>query len=96
MCLWSNTGIPSIAVQGEGYKMSNTAISELYKRFEHVYICFDNDEPGIIDGQKLAKLTGFTNIVLPKFTGGKDISDYFRVLNDPNLFKQNILKLFNL
>ena len=96
LCLWSNTGIPSIAVQGEGYRMSDTAIHELYKRFKHVYICFDNDEPGIIDGQKLSKLTGFTNIVLPQFAGGKDISDYFRVLNSPDTFKQNILKLFNL
>ena len=27
LCLWSNTGIPALAIQGEGYSISNTAIS---------------------------------------------------------------------
>lgn len=29
LCLWANTGIPSIAIQGEGYGISDTAINEL-------------------------------------------------------------------
>ena len=78
LCLWSNTGIPSIAIQGEGYEISNTAVSELKKRFKQVYICLDNDEPGLKDAQKLSKETGFTNVVLPYFNEGKDISDLFK------------------
>lgn len=96
LCLWANTGINSIALQGEGYAMSNTAINELKQRFKNIYICFDNDEPGIEDSNKLSELTGFKQIILPQFEGGKDISDYYKALNNKQLFKENILKLFNI
>jgi hypothetical protein len=95
LCLWSNTGIPCLATQGEGYTMSNTAINELKKRFKHIYILFDCDEAGLIDGEKLSKQTGFTNIVLPKFNGGKDISDLYHSLKNKQKFKEIILSLFN-
>lgn len=79
LCLWANTGIPAISVQGEGYSMSETAINELKKRFERIYVLFDNDEPGLKDGEKLSHETGFINVVLPPFKGGKDISDYYKI-----------------
>ena len=94
LCLWANTGIPSLAVQGEGYGMSDTAINELKIRFKNIFICFDNDDAGIKDAIKLAKDTGFINIVLPKFEGGKDISDYYKAINDKEKFKVTMLKLF--
>lgn len=94
LCLWANTGIPSLAIQGEGYNISDTAISELKRRFKKVYILLDNDEPGIKDSLILAEKTGFTNIMLPKFSGGKDISDYYKILNNKQQFKQTILNLF--
>lgn len=78
LCLWANTGIPSLAIQGEGYRMSDTAISELKRRYKQVFICLDNDEPGLKDAQKLAEETGFTNVVLPPFNEGKDISDLYK------------------
>ena len=95
LCLWANTGIPAIATQGEGYAMSDTAIGQLRKRFKRVYILFDNDAPGIADGQKLSNLTGFINIILPKFNEGKDVSDLYKSLQDPNKFREIILPLFN-
>ena len=94
LCLWANTDIPALAVQGEGYSMSNTAINELKRRFNKVYICLDNDIPGLKDAEKLAEETGFINVVLPKFNGGKDISDFYKVLNNKEQFKQTILNLF--
>lgn len=94
LCLWANTGIPSIALQGEGYGMSETAISELKRRFEKIYILFDNDEVGIEDGKKLAQDTGFINITLPYFEGGKDISDLYKVLQNKTLFQNKLLPLF--
>ena len=94
LCLWANTGIPALAIQGEGYGMSDTAINELKKRFKKVYICLDNDVPGLKDAISLAKKTGFINVVLPQFEGGKDISDFYKVLRDKNQFKQTILNLF--
>lgn len=94
LCLWANTGIPSIAIQGEGYGMSNTAISELKRRYKHIYILLDNDEAGLKDGEKLSESTGFTNLVLPPFEGGKDVSDMFKSLQDPDKFRSIVLSLF--
>lgn len=79
LCLWSNTGIPALALQGEGYGISDTALMELRRRYKEIYILFDNDKAGLADGEKLAAQTGFINAVLPPFTGGKDISDLFKV-----------------
>ena len=94
LCLSANTGIPALSVQGEGYRMSDTAISELKRRYKRQYVLFDNDEPGLKDGLKFSERTGFTNIVLPQFEGGKDVSDLFKFLNNPTIFKRWVLGLF--
>ena len=94
LCLWANSGIPAIALQGEGYGMSETAINELKRRFKKVYICLDNDNVGLSDAKILASKTGFINIVLPQFDGGKDISDY-RKLYGKEKFIQLISNLFS-
>lgn len=94
LCVWANTGIPCLAVQGEGYNMSDTAINELKRRYKYKFVCFDNDEPGLIDGQKFAEKTGFINIVLPQFEEGKDCSDLYHSLQDPQKFKDIIVGLF--
>lgn len=94
LCLWANTGIPALATQGEGYGMSDTAVNELKRRFKKVYICLDNDKAGLEDAERLASKTGFTNVVLPQFEGGKDISDMYKVLQNKGKFKQTILELF--
>lgn len=78
LCLWANTGIPAIYVQSETTGLSKTAQDVLKSRYKHIFICFDNDAPGLRDGQMLSKATGFRNIVLPSFAEGKDISDLFR------------------
>ena len=93
LCLWANTGIPAIATQGEGYSMSDTAISELRRRFTSVFILFDNDNAGLEDGRKLAEQTGFINLVLPKFEGGKDVSDLYKTVGKEK-FVQTINTLF--
>jgi hypothetical protein len=94
LCLWSNTDIPAIAVQGEGYNISNTAIQELKKRYKQIYILFDNDPPGLVNGVNLAEKTGFCNIVLPNIYEAKDVSDLFKVLQDKEKFKTIIINLF--
>lgn len=94
LCLWSNIGIPSIATQGEGYTISNTAIIELKRRFKNIYILFDNDKVGIEDAQKLAEKTGFINIILPNINGAKDISDLFLTLKNKEKFKKILTDLF--
>lgn len=94
LCLWANTGIPSLAIQGEGYSMSDTAINELKNRFTSIYILLDNDEVGLKDGESLASKTGFINIVLPKINNAKDISDLYLSLKDKQQFKTILLNLF--
>ena len=78
LCFTCNTNKPAIALQGEGYGISKTAINELKRRFKKQYIIFDNDEPGLIDAKKLSEETGFINLVIPQFEGGKDLSDYYK------------------
>ena len=80
LCLWANVGIPAIYVQSETTGMSNTAQEVLKKRFNHIFVCFDNDAPGLKDGVELAQKTGFTNVVLPEFSEGKDISDLYKAV----------------
>lgn len=95
LCLWANTGIPSIAVQGEGYPISNTALTQLKSRFKHCIVLFDNDPPGLRDAEKFSKETGFINVVLPQFKEGKDISDLYKAFNNKEAFVSYILKLIN-
>lgn len=93
VCLWGNSGIPCIYIQGEAFRMSDTAVKELKRRFKKVLICLDNDNAGIQDAIKLQQQTGFINVQLPPFEGGKDISDAFKVMGKER-FKQIIISLF--
>ena len=93
LCLSANTKIPALAIQGEGYGMSDTAIAELRKRFSKQYIILDNDKAGLLDAVKLAERTGFTNLVIPSFEGGKDLSDYFKLFGKSH-FVELIKNLF--
>ena len=87
LCLSCQLHIPAIAPQGEGYHLSDTAIAELKRRYKQVFICFDTDKAGKENSQKLAKKTGFKNIV-PDLGSEKDLSDYFKSLEDKTKFKE--------
>lgn len=77
LCLWANTGIPALSIQGEGYSMSNTAISELKRRYKEIYIALDGDKAGIEDSKKLQEETGFKIIDCPLIDKAKDWSDIY-------------------
>lgn len=93
LCLMCNLHIPCICLQGEAMPLSSTVITELKQRFKTCFICLDNDEAGTRDSKKLEKETGFTNIIIPKNAGGKDISDVYKALGKDN-FKKLFIKLF--
>lgn len=80
-------GIPTLCLQGEGYSMSQTAIKELKRRYEKVFICFDTDIAGIKDGKNLVEQTGFINII-PDLGNQKDFSDYYKALENKAEFKK--------
>ena len=87
LCLSCQLHIPAIALQGEGYTMSQKAANELKRRFDKVFICYDTDNPGIKDAEKLSLLTGFPFIV-PDLGNCKDISDYYKSLKNKEDFQQ--------
>ena len=87
LCISNNLHIPALALQGEGYDMSDTAISELKRRYKQVFVSFDIDKAGLEDGKKLAERTGFKNIV-PDLGKEKDYSDYWKSLKDKQEFKK--------
>ena len=87
LCLSANIHIPAVAPQGEGYNISNTAVNELKRRYEKVFICFDTDEPGLKDAKNLSEKTGFPFIV-PDLGTCKDISDFYKSLTNKEDFKQ--------
>lgn len=94
MCLYSQTDIPCICPQGEGYKLDKNLVLYLKSKFKQVYILLDNDKVGIKYGKQMAEDTGFTNIVLPQFEGGKDVSDYF-TKKGKEVFRKTLLNLLN-
>lgn len=93
LCISCQLSVPAIALQGEGYDMSDTAIGELKRRFANVYIAFDMDKAGIEDSKRLSERTGFRS-VFPDLGDTKDFSDYYKALQDKNDFKKLKL-LFN-
>lgn len=94
LCLTCNTGIPAIALQGEGYVMGNTAQRNLRSRFKRICVLYDNDDAGLEYARKTSESTGFENIVLPRFEGGKDLSDYYKTKGKEE-FVSLMDKLFN-
>ena len=87
LCLSANLHIPAIAPQGEGYSMSESACRELRRRYRKIFICFDNDAPGRKDAERLSEMTGFPFIV-PDLGNTKDISDYYKSLENKEEFKK--------
>lgn len=87
LCLSCQLHIPTLCLQGEGYNISDTAISELKRRYKKVFISFDTDAPGIQDSQKLAEKTGFINVI-PDLGKQKDYSDYYKALEDKQEFQK--------
>lgn len=88
LCLSCNLRIPAVALQGEGYGISDTAANELRRRYKEVLICLDNDKWGIEDSKKLSEKTGFRNIILPHIENAKDISDMFKILGKEEFIKK--------
>lgn len=88
LCLWANTGIPALAIQGEGYGMSDTAISELKRRYKEVFIALDGDKAGVEDSIKLQKETAFKIIDCPLIDKAKDWSDIYYFYGKEALLKE--------
>ena len=88
LCLWANTGIPALAIQGESYGMSDTAVGELKRRYKEVFIALDGDKAGVEDSIKLQKETAFKIIDCPLIDKAKDWSDIYHFYGKEALLKE--------
>ena len=91
LCIWAQTGIPSVSLQSEGMKIKPQVIQELKDRFNKVFVLYDNDmhgekNVGRIDGKKIADEFNVIQIEIPSIYGCKDTSDLY------NKYKGNIVK----
>jgi hypothetical protein len=69
-------GINAIAPQSEAAHIKDSLIEPLLKRFENVYLLYDNDEAGIKHSNNISeKYEDLLQIFIPK-DKGKDISDF--------------------
>lgn len=80
LCIWANTGIPSISLQSETYMPKPHIIQQLKDRFKNIYILYDNDftkesNTGYIESKKISELFGLKLLVIPEYYNEKDISD---------------------
>lgn len=86
LCIWENTLIPSVSLQGEGYIPKKEVINQLKNRFDKVFILYDNDfksteNHGHIFGNKLASLFDLYQIEIPTEYQSKDPSDLCKNFN---------------
>ena len=83
LCLWKNTGIPSVSLQGEGYVPKEKVINQLKQRFGRVIIFFDNDydkdeNHGHIYASRLSGMFNLDMVEIPSEYKSKDPSDLFK------------------
>ena len=83
LCLWKNTGIPSVSLQGEGYVPKEKVINQLKQRFGRVIIFFDNDydkdeNHGHIYASRLSGMFDLDMVEIPSEYKSKDPSDLFK------------------
>lgn len=83
LCLWENTGIPSVSLQGEGYVPKEKVINQLKQRFRRVIIFFDNDydkdeNHGHIYASRLSGMFDLDMVEIPSEYKSKDPSDLFK------------------
>lgn len=83
LCIWANTGIPSISLQAESYLPKTHVVDQLKNRFKNVYVLYDNDfqsdeNHGRILGETMAREFNLIQIEIPDKYRSKDTSDLFK------------------
>lgn len=83
LCIWANTGIPSVSLQSENALIKPQVMDELKGRFNRIYLLYDNDfdkekNHGREDGIKLASIFNIKQIEIPDVYRAKDPSDLYK------------------
>lgn len=78
MCLYS-LGLPAIAPNSEHLFLTPETLDKLKHRFKHIIVLYDNDRTGLQEMIKIKKEFPELNYTfIPRTTGSKDISDYYK------------------
>lgn len=80
LAIWSNTGIPALSLQGEGYIPKEHVVQQLKDRYNKVYVLYDDDfqseeNHGRMYGKMIAERFNVTQIEIPEKWESKDPSD---------------------
>jgi hypothetical protein len=80
LCIWENSGIPSVSLQAESYLPKEKVVNELKERFNKVYVLYDNDFQSEVNhghnlGNLMAKQFDLIQIEIPLIYQSKDTSD---------------------
>lgn len=80
LAIWSNTGIPALSLQGEGYIPKEHVVQQLKDRYNKVYVLYDNDfqseeNHGRMYGKMIAERFNVIQIEIPEKWKSKDPSD---------------------
>lgn len=99
LAIWSNTGIPALSLQGEGYIPKEHVVQQLKDRYNKVYVLYDNDfqseeNHGRMYGKMIAERFNITQIEIPEKWESKDPSDVVKN-HGREVLKQIIYELVN-
>lgn len=83
LCLWENTGIPALSLQGEGYIPKEHVMQQLKDRFSNIYVLYDNDYTHEVNngrkyGKTLSDKFNLIQIEIPEMYKSKDPSDLYK------------------
>lgn len=99
LCLWANTGIPSVSLQAEGYLPKPHVVEILWSKFDEIFCFYDNDfdkeeNYGRNYSNRLCEMYGFTHAEIPDACKAKDPSDLFKIVGKYQFITivNNILK----
>ena len=95
LCIWANTGIPSLSLQAESYLPKQHVVQQLKDRFKNVYVLYDNDfdsseNHGRELGNLMAKEFDLIQIEIPDEYKSKDTSDLYKKLWKKRSTKYNL------
>lgn len=99
LAIWSNTGIPALSLQGEGYIPKEHVVQQLKDRYNKVYVLYDDDfqseeNHGRMYGKMIAERFNVTQIEIPEKWKSKDPSDVVKN-HGREVLKQIIYELVN-
>lgn len=99
LAIWSNTGIPALSLQGEGYIPKEHVVQQLKDRYNKVYVLYDNDfqseeNHGRMYGKMIAERFNVTQIEIPEKWESKDPSDLVKN-HGREVLREVIYKLVN-